>query len=113
MNLFQETVAELENNGKTLDDVEFVIGNGHEITLDNFVEIAKTFEYDEYFGHEYVPHDLKIVGCDWWLERCEYDGSEWWAFRRKPDRPTATKRILAIDGDEYDQAKYVYGEKEK
>jgi hypothetical protein len=27
-----------------------------------------------------------VVGKDWWLERHEYDGSEWWEFKTMPDK---------------------------
>jgi len=27
------------------------------------------------------------VGDDWWLERHEYDGSEWWVFQKLPIKP--------------------------
>ena len=29
-------------------------------------------------------------GSDWWLERGEYDGSEWWEFRREPVKDKQT-----------------------
>jgi hypothetical protein len=30
---------------------------------------------------------LEIVGDDWWLERHEYDGAEWWEYKTKPSMP--------------------------
>lgn len=50
------------------------------------------FEYDEHFGTQ------ELFGTIWlksgnWLERDEYDGSEWWAYRRSPDIPS---ELLAI-----------------
>jgi len=34
-----------------------------------------------------IRNDLYVVGEDWWLERGEYDGSEWWEFKRLPECP--------------------------
>lgn len=34
-----------------------------------------------------IPLDFVIVGKDWWLERTQYDGSEWFEFKTKPEKP--------------------------
>lgn len=39
---------------------------------------------DEGYGAPEVATDLLVVGADFWLERCEYDGSEWWEFKQMP-----------------------------
>ena len=57
MNLLQETVNDLKENGKTPADVRWV-------------------------GRESVN-----AKCSWWLERAEYDGSEWWEFKTAPAEP--------------------------
>jgi len=42
------------------------------------------FEYNEgYGGQELFGYVLLTDGT--WLERGEYDGSEWWALKRRPD----------------------------
>jgi len=46
-------------------------------------------EYDSGYGATKVAKDLVIVGEDWWLERCEYNGSEWWEFKTLPVKPKA------------------------
>lgn len=33
---------------------------------------------------------LIVVGKDFWLERHEYDGSEWWEFKSIPMEPEET-----------------------
>jgi len=43
--------------------------------------------YNNSFGGQEIAEDLLIVGEDWWMERCEYDGSEWWEFKTMPVKP--------------------------
>ena len=42
------------------------------------------FEYDDGYGITEVNMGLKLVGKDFWLERHEYDGSEWWEYKTLP-----------------------------
>lgn len=54
-------------------------------------------EYYKFFGSIDIDYDdgfgiQVITGCVWfednqWLERCEYDGSEWWELKKYPDIP--------------------------
>lgn len=83
MNLWNETITELKNNGKTFDDVLTICGNEFQITKDDFKKYANT-EYDAGYGSPEVATDLLVVGADFWLERYEYDGSEWWEFKQMP-----------------------------
>lgn len=53
--------------------------------LENFWEFLD-FEYDESYGSQ------ELSGTVWfedgtWLDREEYDGSEWWELRARPDIP--------------------------
>lgn len=41
------------------------------------------FSYDNGYGIQFI-HGTVMLDDDSWLERCEYDGSEWWEHRRKP-----------------------------
>jgi hypothetical protein len=93
-NLLEETKEILEENGKVLDDVEWVgcTTSGwfnyefHGIKAKTeFIEWAN-FEYDSGYGGEEVASSLKVMGDDWWLERHEYDGSEWWEFKTMPKK---------------------------
>ena len=109
-NLLQETEECLRSYGKTFDDVLFVMGNGLEICKRDFMRIAAGFNYDGGYGHQYVPEDLMIVGDGWWLERGEYDGSEWWVYQTQPMRPEKMRELKDIDGDNYTFKKYVYAD---
>jgi hypothetical protein len=92
VNLLTETLGKLTEHGKSPAAVTFVLsaergrwgqqGEDHWCTWDEFAAIADR----EYDGSE-VATWLKVVGGDWWLERHEYDGSEWWEFKTTPIRP--------------------------
>ena len=47
------------------------------LDVDNWV-------YDDGFGCQEFEGFITFKGLDTWLEREEYDGSEWWALRKKP-----------------------------
>ena len=97
-NLWEETIEILSEYGKTFDDVLFIQGDDFEITKDNFETVAKHANYDSGFGAQRVAKDLILVGKDWWLERGEYDGSEWWCFKTIPQKKDEIKNITRLDG---------------
>lgn len=100
MNLKNETIRELANNGKSWDDVLGVCGNDFQISKELFLQLADR-EYDNGFGGKEVASDLKVVGSDFWLERHSYDGSEWWEFKTLPDlsnmKLEKVKRVIKED----------------
>lgn len=98
--LLEETIDALKKNNKTEEDVVFCITTGG-VELDDdceeecpasrfsfqiFKRLAN-FYYDNGFGGVRVDFGLKIVGDSWWLERAQYDGSEWWEFKTMPTPP--------------------------
>ena len=87
MNLLKETIEVLKENGKTLKDIKWVGSRDYLIELEKLKGIFN-IEYDEGFGAPEIAEDLFVVGEDWWLERHEYDGSEWWEFKSVPKKPT-------------------------
>ena len=86
MNLLNETRGILVSNNKTFDDVIFVGDEAThtKMTVKEFLEHAN-FEYDDGYGSEEINTDLILVGKDFWLERHEYDGSEWWEYKSMPN----------------------------
>lgn len=95
MNLLQETLDALKENGKTPADVRWV---GREsinakCSWDEFVKQAN-FEYNNGYGWPEIPKDLVVVGDDWWIERAEYDGAEWWEFKTLPVEPKVSKSVF-------------------
>lgn len=104
-NLYDETLSELKEYGKTIDDIKFIgvidlIDNRtcRQINVKDFFEAAKKIYYDAGYGGTEINRTLQIVGDDWWLEREEYDGSEWWEFKTIPQiknyLETVDKRVI-------------------
>lgn len=105
MNLLSETKDILKENNKSSEDVEFVMIGQDDysesqpvyFSWEQFAEAAN-FQYDDGFGGCEIVLELKVVGKDFWLERREYDGSEWWEFKTLPEKPSIsivpTKRLL-------------------
>ena len=93
-NLLAETNKILVENGKTPLDVLFVASfsggfDGRVPALGTWEDFAKlaNFQYDSGYGGADINMNLVIVGDCWWLERGEYDGSEWWEFKTIPMKP--------------------------
>lgn len=82
--LWDETIDILKRNGKTFDDVVAVCGEQFQITKEEFRKYSKT-TYDDGYGAPKVAEDLLVIGKDFWLERQEYVGSEWWEFKQIPE----------------------------
>lgn len=83
VNLLEETLHALKYNGKTPKDVLWVGDKYKKTTWENF-KILSNFNYDNGYGGSEIEGSLLIVGDTWWLERGEYDGSEWWEFKEHP-----------------------------
>ena len=103
-------ITELINNGilpKTpeIDTVYFRLGYGADKTSGpypkyvqrgglyiDWEEAAKAlnrtgnnpWEYNNGYGSQAYEGLITFKGSNVWLERAEYDGSEWWEVRRKP-----------------------------
>lgn len=97
MNLLQETLEVLKNNELTPDDVYWVGTDKAHTSWENFAKVADV-TYDAGFGGQEVATDLIIVGQNWWMERHEYDGSEWWEFKQLPQKPQNETKIIRVVG---------------
>lgn len=86
MNLRTETLDTLKAHDKTIEDIRFICSGGVNIPIDAFFMMADR-TYNNGYGGAEVDMGLQIVGDDWWLERGEYDGSEWWEFKTMPKKP--------------------------
>lgn len=105
INFLEETIRCLNAYGKTELDVLWV-GRGFrgydeiEKTRSTFADFKKkaNFKYNNGFGCVTIPLDLIIVGEDFWLERSQYDGSEWWSYKTFPEMPSKIKELeLEVD----------------
>lgn len=85
-NLYDETVKELMQHKKEINEIDFISCGGVLIDKDTFFDCAREVWYDNGFGSQSINETLLIVGKDWWLERAEYDGSEWWEYKEKPNK---------------------------
>jgi len=91
MNLLTETNEILKSNGKNIFDVLWY--GTAEFIISNDIQQLFLIEYDNGFGGTKIPDQLIVVGHDWWLERNEYDGGEWWEFKSIPVKPTKEKQL--------------------
>jgi len=93
-NLLRETLSLLAHYNLTVSDVRWVGNRNPYMTWEKFADLADN-EYNSGYGAEEVQLSLKVVGDDWWLERHEYDGSEWWEFKSVPVKPE--KKLLSTE----------------
>ena len=107
MNLLNETRDILLSNNKTFDDVLFVgDGSTHtKMTVKEFLEHANV-EYSGGYGLEEINTKLILVGKDFWLERHEYDGSEWWEYKSMPNINDFVDGVVYIFDEEKMNAMY-------
>lgn len=95
-NLLEETKKELNSLGYSIDDIDGIGVNGVRISWEEFTVLADK-EYDSGYGIQEVDTDLVIVFHDGsWFERGEYDGSEWWEYKKRPTFNDTTKKITSI-----------------
>jgi len=85
-NLLRETLTFLASFDLTENDVLWVGDQNCYCDWEHFASTA-AIDYDDGFGTEIINQKLIVVGKDWWLERHEYDGSEWWEFKQLPEKP--------------------------
>ncbi len=98
-NLLKETLDTLKALKLKETDVVWVGSKDGEfaVSWEKFKKIANV-EYDSDFGGPEVAIDLVVVGKDWWLERAEYDGQEWWEFKKQPQQqknPKPFNRVVS------------------
>lgn len=109
-NLLEETIDFLKEHGKTEEDVLWVGRNDDGCSSDEAANVKNSwewfkkkadFEYDDDLGINKISLSLVVVGKDFWLERHEYDGSEWFEFKTVPKEPSKIcEFILSRDKEE-------------
>ncbi|MGD8306170.1 MAG: hypothetical protein PVF17_05920 [Ignavibacteria bacterium] len=92
MNLLDETSEIMEAHNKTIEDIEYIYiykeANWSDKNIiynsDSIKSLDKlNFDYDNGYGGQEIFGWITFKD-NTWLERGEYDGSEWWNFKRKP-----------------------------
>lgn len=104
-NLLKETLELLESYNKKETDVKWVGTSTHKTTWEDFKKTADV-DYESGYGSAKVAQDLLVVGENWWLERGEYDGSEWWDYKEMPKEPTETIELKALTVNQADDLGY-------
>ena len=106
-NLWNETMRKLADHNLDFDrDVIQVQTCDGYINKELFKMMAMAINYDSGYGLAEIREDLLIVGKDWWLERDEYDGSEWWVFRTMPEllkNDAGAPRLTTYDFEEEEE----------
>lgn len=98
-NLVEETLKRFD--GREVDWVGSADGE-YAMSWDEFVEKFKGLNYDSGYGAQHIATDLVVVFTDGsWLERHEYDGSEWWEIKRRPARFENAKSFKCVGGNGY------------
>lgn len=88
INLLTETLESMREFERSPSDVAWVGTPEGDcvISWDEFSRMADQTYHEGYGGQE-VRNDLIIVFNDGaWMERGEYDGSEWWEIKKTPVR---------------------------
>lgn len=93
-NLKYETIKILSKYDKMPQDIKWVGCNSFKIPIEEFWKLADRI-YDAGYGGQEVAKDLIVVGDNWWLERHEYDGAEWWEYKELPPEPKKTLSSLS------------------
>lgn len=102
-NLLTETSEILAQNGKSGDEVRWVGSKDgrYAISWQEFASIAADVVYDSGYGGNEIASELVVVGDDWWLERGEYDGAEWWDFKCQPQRLLDAQQFNTVINQNY------------
>lgn len=109
MNLLKETQEILNNNGKTLKDIEWIGTSKYYVNKEKALELFDN-DYDDGYGAQLVATNLKVVGKDWWLERHEYDGCEWWEMKKYPEKPDNELQIDRVIGGMWETLEEMNGD---
>jgi len=94
VNFKEETLDILKEHGKTFDDILFIQGNDFCVsnTKEEILQLMD-FRYNNGFSGRKIVEDLIMVGKDFWLERHECDGSEWWEFKQLPVKLETEQKV--------------------
>jgi len=99
MNLLKDTVDTLIKNDKKDSDIKWVGSKDGKFSWKKFKLLADT-NVNPIFGSPQVAENLLIVGKNWWLERHEHDGSEWWEYKELPNEPINKMDVKALTVDQ-------------
>lgn len=94
VNLASETNEILRMYHYTIEDISWIGCEDFCISIDEFFDIAAKTYYHNGFGRPEIPGDFIIALKDGsWFSRGEYDGSEWWQYNSRPQKPSITLHV--------------------
>lgn len=104
--ILDETIQAIKESNHKITDISFIgSADGYACTWEQFRKLAEQDDNNYYsgLGGQTLATDLVIVFADGeYLERGEYDGSEWWEHRKPFVIPTELKPIRHIaNGDSW------------
>jgi hypothetical protein len=87
MNALEELKEVLKENNKTIDNIIAIrvvleVQENDDIAIYT-LEDLKDVNYDDGYGSQNL-YGIILLDDNDWLERLEYDGAEWWEYRRNP-----------------------------
>jgi hypothetical protein len=82
-------IVQREINWDDLDTIAFLREGYNGVDLDLFLD-KLDFEYDSSYGGQILYGNVWLEDGTW-LERGEYDGSEWWEHKVCPEIPKLLK----------------------
>lgn len=106
-NLKSETLTILKKYNKSHFDIKWIGCKSFKIPIKEFWELADRM-YDAGYGGQEVAEDLLVVGENWWLERHEYDGAEWWEYKELPEEPETIISVPTLFPVEDTDYKYMF-----
>ena len=87
-NLYKEILEQIK-----IKDIDYITIGNKEIDKKWFLKQAKRINYDSGFGGEVINLNLIIVLKDGsWLDRREYDGSEWFELNKCSKKKTKVSK---------------------
>lgn len=100
MNFKEETLKVIKSVNRELSDIDYVTdGKAFTEDIEVFLEDCD-FDYDNGYGGQEINCLLAIVFKDGtWLERSEYDGSEWWDYKRTPEKGHLERKHINLKED--------------
>ena len=107
VNLKNSTLNILRQHNKLPSDIKWVGCASFKIPIEEFWKLADR-QYDGGYGTQEVAGDLIVVGNSWWLERHEYDGSEWWEYKELPQEPEKILSVATLFPEKDTKYKYIF-----
>lgn len=101
-NFLEETKESITQSGHRPEQITFIGSRDGEYGFTFWSDFEKLadFDYDSSYGGQHIASDLVVVFDDGsYLERGEYDGSEWWDYQKTPDVPKEFKKVIRLQTD--------------